>query len=288
LWFGEAKMNHPKAGPLLMRVATPLDQPRAIGAARVSSKTGPRGSCIDGLRQSGAMKVLFPTRRDWVEAVLVNTAGGITGGDRFDIAAAAGPGSHLVLTTQAAERAYRAQSGQTGRMRTELAADDGSTLFWLPQETILYQSAALDRRLEVDLHPRAHFLMVEPVLFGRRAMGEDVHALHFRDRIDIRSGGRLIYRDGLHLDGDVARHLDRPAIANGARAMANVVWHHPAARGRLDAVRGLIGTTGGASLLAEGLMVLRLLAEDGYALRRSLLPVLDLLTDNTLPQSWRL
>ena len=120
-----------------MRVATPLDQPRAIGDARLSSKRGPAGSCIDGLRQSGAMKVLFPRRRDLLEAVLINTAGGITGG---------------------------------GHLRTSLTAARGSTLFWLPQETILYDGAALDRRLEVDIAPNATFLMVEPVLFGRRAV----------------------------------------------------------------------------------------------------------------------
>lgn len=287
LWSGWK--NDPKAAPaLLMRTATPLDQPRAIGGARLSSKAGPRGSCIDGLRQSGALKLLFPAGRLHLEAIVINTAGGVTGGDRFDMQATAGPGSHLSLTTQAAERGYRAANGQWGRISTHLSVAEDATLFWLPQETILYHGAAIERRLRVDLAASARFLMVEAILFGRRAMGEDVTALGFRDHVDIRCEGRPVYRDGLRLDGDVAQHLDRPAIAGGARAMASLVFRAPDAPGRLGAVRDLIGATGGASLLASDLMAVRLLAEDGFVLRRHLVPVLDLLTANTLPQSWRL
>ncbi|WP_220800268.1 MULTISPECIES: urease accessory protein UreD [Roseobacter] len=271
-----------------MRTATPLDQPRAIGFARVSSKRVNGGSGIDGLRQSGALKLLFPTSRDIVQATLINTAGGVTGGDRFEIDGCAGAGSRLTMTTQAAERAYGAQVGQTGEIKTNLKAEAGSHLFWLPQETILYKNAAIDRHLSVNLCTGAEFLMVEPVLFGRRAMGEDVSALAFRDRIDIRRNGAPIYHDAIHLQGDVAAHLDRPAIGGCARAMASLVWVSPDAQGRIDALRRIIGASGGVSLLHKDVLVMRLLATDGYILRRSLIPVLDLITDDTLPQSWRL
>lgn len=271
-----------------MRTATPLDQPRAIGFARVSSKRVNRRSGIDGLRQSGALKLLFPRSRDIVQATLINTAGGVTGGDHFEISACAGAKSQLTITTQAAERAYGAQIGQTGVIQTSLKAEAESRLFWLPQETILYDDAAIDRQLRVDLCAGSEFLMVEPVLFGRRAMGEDVSTLAFRDRIDIRRDGAPLYRDALHLQGDVAVQLDRPAIGNGARAMANLVWVSPDAQGRIDALRRMIGPSGGVSLLQKDVLVMRLLAADGYVLRRSLIPVLDLITDDTLPQSWRL
>lgn len=271
-----------------MSAATPLDQPRAIGAAKVSTKTGPHGSCIDGLRQSGALKLLFPHNKTHVEATVINTAGGITGGDHFDVRAAAGSGSKLTVTTQAAERVYKAQANQTGRLRTRLVAERDATLFWLPQETILYDRSALDRRLRVNLDRTSRFLMVEPILFGRRAMGEDVDNLRFRDHIDIRCNDRPIYRDGVFLKGPVAQQLDRPAIGNGARALASIVWHAPNALGQLKAVRDLLPASAGASMLSDNLMVMRLLAKDGYLLRRCLLPVLDLLTLNTLPQCWRL
>ncbi|MGZ2258814.1 urease accessory protein UreD [Roseobacter sp. A03A-229] len=271
-----------------MQSATLLDQPRAIGSAIVSSKCRDGRSCIDQLHQAGAVKVVFPRTDNRVEGILVNTAGGITGGDRFDISATAGSASQLTLTTQAAERAYRAQAHQIGRIRTRLVVEEEAELLWVPQETILYDGSALSRRLDVDLATTARFLMVEPVLFGRRAMGEDLGNASFRDRIDIRQAGDLIYRDGVLLDGDIAAKLDRPAIAGGARAMANVVFVAPEAEGALAKVRATLGDSGGASLLQPNLLVARLLATDGFELRKRLVPLLDDLTHNTLPISWRL
>lgn len=271
-----------------MRAATPLDQPRAIGAAVVSSKVGPRGSCIDGLRQSGALKLLFPQGRSALETIVINTAGGVTGGDRFSIEATAGVGSHLSMTTQAAERAYKAQTGQTGRIRTRLHAKAQSTLFWLPQETILFDGACINRCLTVDVEPSAQLLMVEPILFGRQAMQEDVRDIAFRDRIEINQAGMPIYRDGIFLAGDAAAHLDRPAVGNGARAMASVIYIAPNASAQITPLRRILMNKGGASLLRKDLLALRLLAKDGFSLRQALLPCLDLLSNNTLPQSWRL
>lgn len=271
-----------------MEPATLLDQPRAIGSAMVFSKERDGRSCIDGLRQAGALKLVFPRNDQAVEGILVNTAGGITGGDRFDTTATAGVGSTLTLTTQASERAYRAQTGQTGRLTTRLTIENDARLNWLPQETILYEGSALSRRLDVDIGSSGRFLMVEPVLFGRRAMGEDLHNVMFRDRVDIRQSGTLIYRDGVVLDGHVARALDRPAVGGGARAMASLVFVAPEAQGYLSALRDKIGARGGASMLTGNTLVARILASDGFALRQRLVPALEHLTHDTLPTSWRL
>ena len=271
-----------------MRAATPLDQPRAIGNVRVSSKCGARRSVIDGLRQSGALKVLFPHGKTHLEAVLINTAGGITGGDNFAVEAKAGSGSTLTVSTQAAERAYGAHAGQKGKLTTRLFVDPGATLNWLPQETILFDNCNLRRCLRADLAEGARFLMVEPVLFGRQAMGETLLDAIFHDRIEIWRDNALLYLDGCRFSGDIAAQLQHPAVASGARAMASLVWVAPEARGALEATRNLIGDTGGASMLHDDVMVVRLLATDGYDLRGCLVPLLDRLTQNNLPQSWRL
>ncbi|WP_187429786.1 Urease accessory protein UreD [Roseobacter fucihabitans] len=271
-----------------MRTPTLLDQPRAIGTAMVSSKQRAGHSHIDDLHQSGAFKLLFPRRAGPLEAILINTAGGITGGDDFTLSATAGDGSHLCVTTQAAERAYRSQPGQTGHLGTRLKVAADARLDWLPQETILFEGCALRRSLDVDLAAGARFLMVEPILFGRRAMGEELHDVRFEDRISIRQAGDILYRDGLSLHGDVAAMLERPAIAGGAGAMASIVFVTPEAEGHLAPVRDMLGPKGGASLLRPGVLVARLLGEDGYGLRKTLLPILDRLSDNKLPQSWRL
>lgn len=254
----------------------------------VSSKLVAGKSGLDGLRQSGAAKALFPRGRPHLEAILINSAGGITGGDRFRVEARAGSGSRLTLTTQAAERAYKAQPGEVGAVSTRLTVEAGARLDWLPQELILFQGAALERRLHVDLKGDARLLMVEPLIFGRRAMGEVVTRAVFRDRIGIDRDGRPLYRDGLRLEGDLARGLSKAATGCGAGAAASLVYVGPDAGAHLDPVRAALPDTGGASLLAPDVLVLRVLAEDGFHLRRALLPVLDRLSGDTLPTSWRL
>lgn len=267
-----------------------LIQPRAIGAASVVVQADENGKTrLANLRQSGCMKLVFPKMyRNDIEAVLVNTAGGITGGDTLALDATVQRGAKLTLTTQAAERAYRAQHGEVGKVSTNLTIADGGLLNWLPQELILYDRCAIGRQLYIDLQATARLLMVEPVVFGRKAMKEKLGHAFFRDRIKISRNGKPLYFDGMNLAGDVAQHLARPAIANGAGAMASVVCVHPDAVGYLAAVRAVLPPSDGASLLADDLLVIRCLGQDSFELRRTLMPVLELLSQKNLPISWRL
>ena len=221
-------------------------------------------------------------------AVLVNTSGGVTGGDRFDVAARAGCDASLTLTTQTAERFYRARPGENARLRTHLTAASRSRLSWIPQETIVFDGADVERTLEVDLAPDAELLLVESVVFGRRAMGETTLGGRVSDRIEIRRGGVPLLIDAWRLDGAMTQALGETAVAGGAGAIATVVRVAKRAAGEIDAVRALLPVSGGASLRAPDLMVARILARDGYLLRKSLVPVLERLCENALPVCWRL
>ncbi|ARE41544.1 Urease accessory protein UreD [Rhodovulum sp. P5] len=239
------------------------------------------------LRQSGAFKALFPNRQGAaLDSILINTAGGLTGGDRFTTDAMAGQGSHLRFTTQAAERAYLAQPGEVAQVQNRLIVETGARLDWLPQETILYRGSALHRTLTVELAPGARVLLVEPVIFGRTAMGEVLSEAEFRDRIEIRQSGAPLYLDAVRLSGDVSTRLSRRGVGAGAGAMASVVFAAPEADAHLAPLRALLPDTGGVSLIRPGLLALRLLAGDGYDLRKALLPVLMRLTEDAIPRSW--
>src|ERR1700730_7904050 len=90
------------------------------------------------LHESGSLRVRFPSpEADGLSAVFVNTAGGIAGGDRFDIDIPTGQGSHRAVTTAAAKKVYRA-AGPAAQLNITLKASAGSRLSWLPQETILF------------------------------------------------------------------------------------------------------------------------------------------------------
>ncbi|MGL4243297.1 MAG: urease accessory protein UreD, partial [Beijerinckiaceae bacterium] len=56
---------------------------------------------IGDLLQEGCGRILFPARAadDPVQAVVVNTAGGLTGGDRFDVAVKVEAGARAFVTT---------------------------------------------------------------------------------------------------------------------------------------------------------------------------------------------
>ena len=266
-----------------------MTPPRARGTVALRARRRDAVSVLDSLRMSGSLKVLFPRARvsDGIEALLVNTAGGITGGDAFVLEATATQASHLTLTTQAAERVYRSTSGH-GKVDTRLVAEPGAQLKWLPQELIFFDGGALHRSLHVDLAADARLLMVEPVVFGRTAMGETVHSGQFRDHIRIDRAGKPLYRDALNITGDFRAALHRKAGMAGAGAMASLVYVAPDAEAHLDAVRAHLPPTGGASLLAEDVLCLRLIALDSFELRRALVPVLERLNQGELPVSWRL
>jgi urease accessory protein len=253
----------------------------------VCSKARDGDSALSDFRTSGCLKTLFPHgSRDRLTGVFLNTAGGITGGDRLKFQAKAGMDSHLCLTTQAAERIYRAQPGEIGHVENHLTVAPGARLDWLPQETILFDHGALDRTLTIDMAAESRLLAVESLVLGRSAMGETLNATHLRDRIRIRRDDDLIFADTLRLDTDTLADLPRTAMLNGAGAMASVLFAAPEAEAHLTHLRDLMPPAGGVSLIRPGLLFARILAEDSFVLRQSLIPVLTHLNGANLPRTW--
>lgn len=268
----------------------PVRRQRARGAAMLKARAAAGRTRIADLSMSGCAKLLFPRPRgNALDAVLLNASGGVTGGDRLSLDVRAGAGAGVGLTTQAAERIYRApDTDAPGRVETRHVLESGATLHWLPQETILFDGAALDRRLRIDMAGDARLVACEVLVFGRAAMGERVRALRLRDRVDLRRDGRLVFADRLRLEGDADAALARAGVADGAGAMASVILAAPGAGARIDALRALLPAAGGASAIDPDVVFLRLLGADGFALRAALIPLLERLTETDLPRPWML
>ena len=219
---------------------------RAFGSVHVRMER--QGPAI--LREEGAAKCRLP--RGSREAILINTSGGLAGGDVAEI-------------------------------RGEAAA--GATLFWLPQETILFDGSSLEREISVDLAADATFLAVEPMVFGRRAMGESLNAVHVRDRWSVRREGTLLHAEALALGPGLPA---TPATLEGVHAMATVLLASPGADTLLERVRGLLGPRDGASAW-NGKLIARCVAEDSLALRKTLVPVLSACVGSSaMPKVWSL
>lgn len=244
------------------------------------------------LHQEGAAKIRLPAPDGGpLEAVLINTAGGLTGGDRLAWTIEAGDGASVVATTQACEKVYRSAGGRA-EVTCAIRIGAGARVAWLPQETIVFDRSAFSRRLDVEMAGGAEALLLEATVFGRRAMGESVRLAGFRDRWRVRSGGRLVHAEEFSLGPGVEAGLARTAMAGGGRALATLLLVAPDAAERLDAVRGIVGEAGGASAWTvggTGKLLARLAAGDGYALRRRLVALVGLLNGRAgLPKVWSL
>ena len=259
-----------------MNMAPAVNHQRSVGSILLT--VGAQG--LRRMREAGAAKVRMP--HGGREAILINTGGGLAGGDTFDFDIAAEENAQLTITSQAAERVYRSL-GPAATINVKLRAAAGATLCWLPQETILFDGAALSRCIETDLAPDARFLGIESVILGRAAMGETIRHARLRDRWRIRQGGKLVFADDLAFDG--APPATR-ATLKGAKAFATMVLIADDAEMFLEPARKAIGGSGGASAWS-GKLVARLAAKDGFALRKALIPALTVLARGAaLPKVW--
>lgn len=270
---------------------------RASGGVRLRfGRVGLQTRRLD-VAESGGYRARFPTTFDATsEAVLINTGGGMAGGDAMRVDIALGPGSDATVTSQAAEKIYRSQGADT-RIETVLSVGPEASLAWLPQESILFSGARLARSLTIELAQGARLVACESVFFGRSAMGETMLRGALRDRWRIRREGRLVFAEDLRLEGAIAQTLQRRAIGAGATAAATIVTAGPDLQDRLDQVRALAAAEArdaalprdaveiGAGLVSD-LLVIRLLSTDAQALRRVLVTLLGHLTGRALPRTW--
>jgi urease accessory protein len=274
---------------VIMQGATALNS--TFAANRAAGRIALEVAAQDGVTrrrrvyEDGPLRVRFPNGdEDRLEAVMVNTAGGIAGGDRHDFELRVGEDASLTVTTAAAEKVYRTL-GPDAEIAVQLDVAARGQLCWLPQETILFDRARLARRIEVDLADGASLLMAEAVVFGRSAMNETVEQGLFTDRWRIRRDGRLVFAETVRLDGAIAEKLKEPAVAGGGVAIATVlaVPGDDTPAGRVRALDDFCGEVGVSAW--NGLAVVRLCAKDGAALRRDLIAVLRAL-GAPLPRLW--
>ncbi len=239
------------------------------------------------LHESGSLRVRFPSpEAEGLSAVFVNTAGGVAGGDRFDIDIATGEGSRLTVTTAAAEKVYRAE-GPAARLTIALKAEARSHLSWLPQETILFDRAQVLRRIDIDLAESASLLLCEIVVFGRAAMGERMQTGEFVDRWRLRRGGRLVFAENVRLDGNIGEKLASPAIGNGGVAVGTALIV-PCDEALVERIREVTKSLSGEVGISawNGFAMARFCAQDAARLRADMMAVLGRASGSALPRLW--
>lgn len=260
---------------------------RARGAVKFDVRLQDGVTRRGRLHESGSLRVRFPSpEADGLSAVFVNTAGGIAGGDRFDIDIAAGEGASVTVTTAAAEKIYRSH-GPDAEVNIALRAEASAHLSWLPQETILFDQARVSRRIDIDLADDASLLLCEIVVFGRAAMGERMLRGGLIDRWRLRRAGRLVFAETVRLGGEIGAKLSQPAVANGGVAIGTALIV-PGDEALVDRIRDASATFGGEVGIScwNGFAMARFCAQDASRLRADMMTVLGLASGKALPRLW--
>jgi urease accessory protein len=256
---------------------------------RAFAQIGAGGRLVD-LHQSGSAKAMLPKMHGRPpEVVFLNTSGGVTGGDTLRYGLDVAAETAVVGTTQTAERAYRSTGG-VGRIETDLTLGRGARLHWLPQEMILFDGAAIDRRVTVRMPGCAALVLLETLVLGRAAMGEALRDIALSDRREVIRDGRPAMLEAIRLGADDVR-APRVAGLNGAVALATLSLFAPGAADRLQALRSALpagGPVRAAASAWDGRVTARFMAPAAYPLRRAVAAALPILTDAPLPRVWQI
>jgi len=249
------------------------DLQRAEGSCRIVVGSSEKGTRVMDVYQKSPIRVLFPRTPGATvgEAVLVNTSGGVAGGDRLQTDVTAMEDATIAITTQAAEKVYRALT-ESAHILTVLKTRDAARLAWLPQETIVFNHARLFRETRIEITSGTELLALEWMVLGRAAHGEKLRAGTVTDHWRIVKDGRLVWADSFRITDNVVPHLSRKALLSDCTAIATLVYFCAGPAARLELVRDLASSFGCqcAATLVGGLLVARFAARSSYDLRAAL------------------
>jgi urease accessory protein len=255
------------------------DLQRAEGSCRIVLSSSERGTRVMDVFQQSPIRVLFPGTRGAAveEAVFVNTAGGIAGGDRLEFSVTVLADASIIVTSQAAEKVYRALN-EPAHIVTKLKASEGAKLAWLPQETIVFNRARISRETEIEFSSGAELLALEWLVLGRAAHGEEIRGGRIADGWRVKKDCRLIWGDTFRATSEIFPHLCRKALLSDCKAIATLLYFGPNLEITLEILRDLAPSLGCpcAATLVSGLMVVRFAARESSDLRLALRTVLQL------------
>ncbi len=197
----------------------------------------------------------YPEGEKVCHSVILHTAGGVVGGDRLSLNFHLQPHAQALITTAAASKIYRS-NGQQARQTLDIKVDAGACLEWLPQETILFNSAIYRQDLRVELATTATWLGWEITRLGRSARGEKFLQGEWRSHTEIWQQGVPLWIDRQYLPGNEEVFHSPHGLA-GQPIVGSLVWvGNPVSPEIVEKARNLWHGAGqaGVTLLQHGLL----------------------------------
>ena len=244
---------------------------------------------VSRMYQSGSAKLMLPkTYSDMMEAVILNTSGGMTDGDIFNIDVQAKE-CPLVMTTQTAERVYRSGGTKPAKVKINLSVSNTADLHWLPQETILFNDSKFERTLTVNLSSCSNFLCAETIVLGREAMGENICDCELIDNWRVFLDGNLFHAESFRLSNEVNKIITTPAGCNGARLLSTILYVGHNVDQVADRVANLIKQSSSdcAASSWKNRLVIRLVSAHSASARKDIERLLLTIRQQPLPRVWQ-
>jgi urease accessory protein len=267
------------------------DLQRSDGFARLVVSGSSRGTRIVDVFERSPTRIMFPglRRAPLEEVVIVNTGGGIAGGDQLGFDVTALPDASVAVTTQAAERIYRALN-ESARICTRLKIFDKAKLAWLPQETIVFNGGRMRRNTEIEAAAGAEVLALEWLVLGRAAHGEELTTGHILDGWHVRLDGRLIWADCFRVTDDVFPRLRRRALLADLKAIGTLIYFGPDIAARVEFMRDLAPQLRChcVTTAVSGIVIARLAAQAAAELRAGLREILSRFSRTGAPSPFRM
>lgn len=188
--------------------------------------------------------------------ILLYPPAGIAAGDKLKITIELAKDSHAVLTTPGAGKWYgkeAVEAAHTNNIDNKQAAtnfasqhitavvEEGATLEWLPQESIVFNHANMQASARFDLAASSSLLTWDIVVFGRQAYQEVFESGQYRNELAIYRNGKLIvFENSNHAAS--SRWFISPLAMNGQHIMGTF-WAVPAGDTSVEAIGGQLKQT---------------------------------------------
>ena len=245
---------------------------------------------VSRMYQSGSAKLMLPnTHSDMMEAVILNTSGGMTDGDSLNIDVVV-EDCALAMTTQTAERVYRSGGTRPAKVKINLSVSDTADLHWLPQETIVFNDSKFDRMLTINLSSCSNCLVAETIVLGREAMGENICDCELIDNWRVFRDGNLFHAESLRLSDEVNKIITAPAGGNGARLLSTILYVGQELEQVADRVAGFINPipSNCAWSCWDDRFVIRLVSAHSASARKDIERLLLAIRQQPLPRVWQI
>ena len=226
------------------------------------------------LYQSDPIRVLFPnvSSEEIKQGIIVTTSGGLVGGDKISLALTFGEKTSAMIMAQAAEKVY-GSSEATCLMEVDLEANTHAWAEYLPQETILFDNARLNRTTRIRAAAGSQVLAGEIIVFGRKGSGETFSSGYLRDSWEVWRDNKLVWIDALLLEKNIPRVFNHPACLKNINGVATIVFISDNVGTYLDYARNLIKDPEEnirmSVSVTNGVLIARFMGEDPLNLRNA-------------------